>query len=580
MEVIMFSLFRISPLRAALPLILCLMTAGVQPLCAGGGAGDVHALLIGVGKYKHSTFHPLYGPPQDVRLMEKVLKEQFRLKNIEVLVGPKATRKGILDGLEGLVKRTRPGDTVFIYFSGHGTRLKDKNGDEKDRYDEALVAHDFNYKQGIVSGVVLDDEWGAFMDRLGDRRVIAVMDCCHSGTTARSIPRKQYRFRYIPPKEVKNYRPDFFPAVNPGLYDKRLPPGHIYFGAAQDSQKAAETYDHEDGKPHGIFTRHLAEGLRGNADTDYDGTLTYRELYHYTRRSVCLEKPDQIPSLSVRDEGLLDQPFLGRETGASSYSSPTDTIGTVRVKLEGLKKKNVSYRSAGFKMAFTPGEDWDFLVKKQDKAYALYGRSGEFLFGPAGMGETFRRLDALVLVRAFKLLRHKKQSFNITADAGQVGGYFFRAGDYVSYNIRTGADAYLLWLNIDPGGHITVLLPNFEPGGKQNLLKKGIAHTVPGEGFDIGFQFQVGEPFGKEWLKFIAFKAPFGIRSLCGECRDGSVYFFSIPPAGAAKGAKAHGACSSWVFYKKLQRLLSARKDWSETMTEIETRKPATGRSY
>jgi len=49
------------------------------------------------------------------------------------------TKANILKAYSDLVAATQPGDAVFTHYSGHGGKLRDDNGDEKDGYDETLV---------------------------------------------------------------------------------------------------------------------------------------------------------------------------------------------------------------------------------------------------------------------------------------------------------------------------------------------------------------------------------------------------------------------------------------------------------
>ena len=52
------------------------------------------------------------------------------------------TRANILRGIDWLVKGARPGDALFMHFSGHGTQQPDADGTEADGLDEALVPSD------------------------------------------------------------------------------------------------------------------------------------------------------------------------------------------------------------------------------------------------------------------------------------------------------------------------------------------------------------------------------------------------------------------------------------------------------
>lgn len=65
-------------------------------------------------------------------------------------------------------------EKLVIYFTGHGTQVRDYSHDEEDGRDEALV-----FKDGFIS----DDEL-SLMLRIYNRNsdVVLIPDCCHSGT--------------------------------------------------------------------------------------------------------------------------------------------------------------------------------------------------------------------------------------------------------------------------------------------------------------------------------------------------------------------------------------------------------------
>jgi hypothetical protein len=388
------------------------------------------------------------------------------------------------------------------------------------------------------------------------------MDCCHSGTTARSIKRGKYRSRYMEPPELSDYQPKFSVGVNPGMNDQRLPVDHIYFGAAQDGQKAVETTFNEDGSVHGVFTFNFVKGLQGDADTNFDGVITYREIYDYCKKWVSLKKVDQIPSIAVNNDNSLNQPFLNRSPVSFSHTG-FKRIDKIRLKLEGVKKNRCTYRSSGFKIEFTDNnDDWDYLVKRRNQRYELYAGSGVMIQESADLETVFKYLDAAVLADSFKWLKNKNQRFNITVDAAAVGRYYFQEGECITYNIRAEVDCFLLWLNIDPKGNIVVLIPNLIEGGEKNFLKKGVVRPIPGDEMDIGFDFEVGGPFGKELFKLIGFKSNIDLKRLFRGCTGETTYFFSL---------SSEKKCNSWAFYRRLEQLLSHSSKWSETVIEIET---------
>lgn len=60
-----------------------------------------------------------------------------------------------------------------VYFIGHGTQTKDKNGDEEDGMDEMIVFKD---------GYIVDDELNKIIKTSKSKKIVLMSDCCHSGS--------------------------------------------------------------------------------------------------------------------------------------------------------------------------------------------------------------------------------------------------------------------------------------------------------------------------------------------------------------------------------------------------------------
>lgn len=81
--------------------------------------------------------------------------------------------EGIRKGLKWLVEGAQSGDKLFLHYSGHGTQSY--GGSEEDGKDECIVSSDMDY--------ILDDEIKSYLAQLPKGcELVAVMDCCHSGT--------------------------------------------------------------------------------------------------------------------------------------------------------------------------------------------------------------------------------------------------------------------------------------------------------------------------------------------------------------------------------------------------------------
>ena len=129
------------------------------------------------------TAQALRGPAADAEAMHALLTQRLGFAAGEVTVmrddvpGAAVPTKGaLLDALGRLVAGAAAGDALFFHFSGHGVQRADLDGDERDGFDEALVAADLE--------PVLDDALNAVLVRgLPPGCVLhAVVDACHSGT--------------------------------------------------------------------------------------------------------------------------------------------------------------------------------------------------------------------------------------------------------------------------------------------------------------------------------------------------------------------------------------------------------------
>ena len=184
-------------LKKTIAIALCAITICLAlPLAAGA---ENHALLIGIGKYRQRT---LEGPPFDVAALAKMLiaHYDFPRENVHTLVNQEAVKSRILDEIQLLTHRTRPGDRVFIYYSGHGTSRRDElMALPLPHATGALVPADFNGARGQSVDQLLDQliigtrDLRPTLERLDrDREVLMVFDTCFSGTTVRAAEAAGY----------------------------------------------------------------------------------------------------------------------------------------------------------------------------------------------------------------------------------------------------------------------------------------------------------------------------------------------------------------------------------------------------
>ncbi len=142
------------------------------------------ALIIGIGHaYRDYGINGIDGPERDVELAKEIAGQMgYSGKMIKVIQESAATKRAILEGFEWLKHGLKNGGKGFLYYSGHGTQVKDEDGDESDGCDEAIVPVDAKKK-----GCILDDDINRFIKDGGNTQVALIIDSCCSGTITRSI---------------------------------------------------------------------------------------------------------------------------------------------------------------------------------------------------------------------------------------------------------------------------------------------------------------------------------------------------------------------------------------------------------
>jgi hypothetical protein len=494
-------------------------------------AGGKHALLVGVGRYSYLPKATLEGPPFDVQGLQAVLTRfGFDPRNISVLLDEKATRPAILAAIDELAARTRPGDFVFIYFSGHGTSgydpaLKDVG---LDGATGALVPADFkpgspaDLKKGLIIG---SRDLRPLLERLdGQRDVLVAFDSCFSGNAAREIFAAG-QARYVAPAELVTAEgravATFAGEDEPfGAQTAKDPPFPyqtvVYLSAASKSERAMDIGSSlirsgrvktVDGQPHGAFTNAFIEGLNGSADTNRDGTVTNEELYRFVKDEVTEHFPHQ-PQLLMPEksrDALLRSPVFGGVRAAApapipppSRPSPPASPGSFRVKIQGLAPALAATITGIPGVTVTSGAGaYDLLVVHDDQGFKLVHPSGDEIgtYEPSQIAEVLQRISRQVAVQTLIDLRFPDQDFNATVEIPGNRG-FLKQGEPFTIAFSAERDSHVLLMDIDSQGYVSVLYP-FD-AEEARPVRKG---RVPASG-----ELKVTPPFGTDYVKIVAFQ--------------------------------------------------------------------------
>jgi len=308
-----------------------------------------HALLIGIGKYRQRT---LEGPPYDVAALSRVLAAQydFQKKNIRTLVNEQAVKSRILSEIERLTHKTRPGDRVFIYFSGHGTSRRDEMlALPLPHTTGALVPADFEADpdqpvEKLLSQLIIGKrDLRPALERLDrDRQVLMVFDTCFSGNTVRAIGNHKATNlgRYMPLRSRSVFKAEH----EIGSFEENLklndpyPYQNIfYISAASENEVAKDIqknnlylYPTIDGNPHGVLTDALLRVLAGRmrVDSDNDGQWSQLELYAAVKKEVqrrFQQSPQALPKEGDRADRLYSRTFFVRSAGGIAAAAGATT---------------------------------------------------------------------------------------------------------------------------------------------------------------------------------------------------------------------------------------------------------------
>ena len=112
------------------------------------------AVLVGVNRYLIPGAD-LRGCVNDVRNMQKTLVDLygFRPRDLVILLDDNATKRNIQTAVRQMISASSKGDVALFHFSGHGSNVPDKDGDEADHRDEILCPHDLDWRAPLT------DDW-------------------------------------------------------------------------------------------------------------------------------------------------------------------------------------------------------------------------------------------------------------------------------------------------------------------------------------------------------------------------------------------------------------------------------------
>lgn len=267
--------------------VVAALAAMLLGLVAQPAQAEIRALIVAVSQYT-APIPSLDGPPNDAAALKTLLQEQGA-RDITMITDAQATRSSVRGALEGLGKRSKPGDWVIFFYAGHGAQAKSNDPTETDGMDEFMALSGFRVAKPDSNQYILDDDLRGWLVNFFPTtvNVLQIADACHSGTLNRAIvaptPFKK-RTALDNPMAIALPPPPADPTrLPPSAGD---PPNLVYVGAAQDNQFALEgPLPRGDSPSRGLLTYALEGALKDRrpnghlaADLDDNGQLSLSEL--------------------------------------------------------------------------------------------------------------------------------------------------------------------------------------------------------------------------------------------------------------------------------------------------------------
>ena len=176
-----------------------------------------------------------------------------------LLLSAEATKAQVVAEFRAAAQSLTAGDAFVFFYSGHGGRTRDKDGDEENGKDETLCFYD---------GQLIDDELYALWQEFdAGVRIFVVTDCCHSGSMLRGDNDDVPKSMSEEAAELLTFMdPEIFQRLREGLPPKTpLLASIIHIAGCHEDQESYEN------KPlqHGYLTAAMLDAWQAGPAASY-----------------------------------------------------------------------------------------------------------------------------------------------------------------------------------------------------------------------------------------------------------------------------------------------------------------------
>lgn len=393
------------------------------------------------------------------------------------------TRDGFDVAFNALDRRVSDGDTVFVYYSGHGFRTQRKGAPPGVCVSSLVTADKRSFRE---------DELMARIEALAQRasQVVVMLDACHSGGTVEAIkagtrslgPGKRFRPRlYVSPdgdtcKSISNMTEEKTTAMRslPGRGGDNI----VVLAAARPDEVSLD--DPEKG---GLATTSLVACLTSARDADASGMVTYRELMTCAQSHIDAAlkgNPDFKPH-HLTIAGNASRPFA---PSTPEQMPPQDMVST------------------------PPSAAHD-----HEDAPAACGASAVSL---AGLRDG---KAAAALLQDLYYGRDDRRVVTVTPEKSRLT----MCRDKLAFTVSSSHDGYLYVLQLGSDGETFNLLYPNDLDRRDNYLRAGELRALPGGAFDLVMQ----GPAGKDRLLVLVSESRRSFQALRRADENGALAAYS-----------------------------------------------------
>ncbi|NTW00305.1 MAG: hypothetical protein HGA19_03250 [Oscillochloris sp.] len=258
------------------------------------------ALLIAPGSYVHAPQLSVPITAADASAVAAVLCDPqycgYPPEQVTLLSGAAANREGVMAALDALAARAGEGDTVFVFYVGHGEYGDD--GYYLTTHDTQLAGRKVVVGAGIREAELIDR-----LRAIKARRLLLIVNACHSGEISPVL---------APGEEPLTGTP-LPPQVSAALLGTGE--GRVIISACRESQ-----YSFIGPGPLTLFSQALVDGLQGKGVRSNRGYISVFDLYTHLYFALDEAVPRKVSATVRQRYGEKQEPELTILKGVGPFA--------------------------------------------------------------------------------------------------------------------------------------------------------------------------------------------------------------------------------------------------------------------